>query len=410
MNPIYIEQPKEIFNIWGKHPEDMTLGTEGKSEFSMIPHFFFEFNNDKSVEVIYVGLSGKKDNIRFINVDDRVLRNYLLSVTNSDTKLLFDNLYEGNVVPMVDKIYRAIDGTDIRPDQIHYFSCALDSEKHFEKYCEDFGIDEKIHVYGCNAWEYHLYKTSKIRNIDYEIRPKNKTFLCFNRILRQHRLALVCLILKNDLLKNSYYSFFDDTMYGEFKWLLANLRSNLSDSLYRTIVSEYLNYKRHFPLKLNINGDENINFVKEDDITYFRESYFSLVTETYFFPSHWIRSKNGTILEDDQTIFFSEKIFKPILMKHPFVLVGRPHSLKYLRNLGYKTFSPFINESYDDIENNEERLLAIVDEVARLDKFTIDEWLDWQTNVKEIVEHNHNVISSRKKYEYAQRKVIDDNQ
>jgi hypothetical protein len=218
------------------------------------------------------------------------------------------------------------------------------------------------------------------------------------------------LILKNDLLKKSYYSFFDDTMYGEFRHLLANLRTNLSDSLYRTIVSEYITHKSIFPLKLNINSNENINFIKEDDLTYFRESYFSLVTETYFFPSHWLKSKDGTILEDDQTIFFSEKIFKPILMKHPFVLVGRPHALSYLRNLGYKTFSPFINESYDDIENDEERLIAIVEEVSRLDKFTVNEWLEWQANIKSIVEHNHNVISSRKKYEYAQRKVIDDNQ
>jgi hypothetical protein len=91
---------------------------------------------------------------------------------------------------------------------------------------------------------------------------------------------------------------------------------------------------------------------------------------------------------------FSEKLFRPVKFKHPFILAARPYSLKVLREYGYKTFHPYINENYDLIENDEERLLAIVEEVKRLCTFNDDQWLTWQKNIKDIVEHNFQVLNN----------------
>jgi hypothetical protein len=149
-------------------------------------------------------------------------------------------------------------------------------------------------------------------------------------------------------------------------------------------------------LKLNIDWTENANYIKVSDLELFKESYFSLVTETFFFGQPiWYPEK------DEDSVFFSEKIYKPILIKHPFILAGRPHSLKYLKKLGYRTFEPYINEAYDDMENNGDRLVAIVEEVARINKNTPAQWIEWQHNIKDIVDHNHNVIRNRKRHQYA---------
>ena len=37
-------------------------------------------------------------------------------------------------------------------------------------------------------------------------------------------------------------------------------------------------------------------------------------------------------------------------------MIGRPHLLLALKKLGYQTFTPMIDESYDSIENDDDRL------------------------------------------------------
>lgn len=61
--------------------------------------------------------------------------------------------------------------------------------------------------------------------------------------------------------------------------------------------------------------------------------------------------------------YISEKVFRPISCKRPFIVVGASHTLKLLQSLGFKTFSNIINESYDDIVDPEQRLVAVINEI-----------------------------------------------
>ena len=47
-------------------------------------------------------------------------------------------------------------------------------------------------------------------------------------------------------------------------------------------------------------------------------------------------------------------------MGHPFILVGSKHSLKKLKEIGYKTFDKWWKK-YDNMELFEERINAIVE-------------------------------------------------
>jgi hypothetical protein len=67
-----------------------------------------------------------------------------------------------------------------------------------------------------------------------------------------------------------------------------------------------------------------------------------------------------------------------------------PGSLKVLREQGYKTFSPFINETYDLIENDEERSVAIADEITRLCQQTDEWWYETLVELQPRLDHNFN--------------------
>jgi hypothetical protein len=70
-----------------------------------------------------------------------------------------------------------------------------------------------------------------------------------------------------------------------------------------------------------------------------------------YLPSHYYKTDVSIVSETTQMEFFpTEKIFKSLMLGHPFILFGGRHSLRKLRDLGFKTFGSVIDESYDDVE------------------------------------------------------------
>ena len=97
-------------------------------------------------------------------------------------------------------------------------------------------------------------------------------------------------------------------------------------------------------------------------------------------------------------MFVSEKIFRQILKKHPFILVSRPNTLSIMRSIGYKTFHPIINEDYDSEEDDCKRMLMIVHEIDRLCHLNDDELREFLNKAKEITEYNYNVLFSKTEF------------
>jgi hypothetical protein len=74
------------------------------------------------------------------------------------------------------------------------------------------------------------------------------------------------------------------------------------------------------------------------------DTYFSVVTETVF---------------DYPYSFRTEKIWKPIAMCHPWIAVANQGYYRDMHNLGFQTFGHVIDETFDSIENNQDRLERI---------------------------------------------------
>jgi len=94
--------------------------------------------------------------------------------------------------------------------------------------------------------------------------------------------------------------------------------------------------------------------------------------------------------------FFTEKIAKPLTAGRLFIIISGQHYLRNLRSLGFKTFGDVVDESYDEIENQEERWLAAIDSAHQLTLLPQDVVL---TKCNDIFEHNKQVISKMDRVE-----------
>ena len=74
----------------------------------------------------------------------------------------------------------------------------------------------------------------------------------------------------------------------------------------------------------------------------------------------------------------------------PFILFGAPGYLKYIKDLGFKTFDGFIDESYDLEYNDGKRFKMLCDEILRLSKISLEELHNWYISIIPILEYNRN--------------------
>lgn len=95
-------------------------------------------------------------------------------------------------------------------------------------------------------------------------------------------------------------------------------------------------------------------------------------------------------------IFFSEKIFKPIACKRPFILYGNYKSLEKLHEMGYETFGQWWDESYDLIEDPIRRLQAVSNTIEQVASFSLEDLhkIYESSEMQKILEHNREVYQA----------------
>ena len=121
------------------------------------------------------------------------------------------------------------------------------------------------------------------------------------------------------------------------------------------------------------------------------KTYLSIVTESIFFQEH----------TDFPSGYLSEKVWKPIGHCQPFILAGPSKSLEHIRErFGYKTFHPYIDESYDNEDDDLKRLQMIQIEIAKFANKTKEEKDQFLNDVKEICLYNQNLFLKYGKNSY----------
>ena len=226
------------------------------------------------------------------------------------------------------------------------------------------------------------------------IKSEKKDFLVFTRQWKFHRLLLLDLLYELGLDK-SLVSWNKDkyTPSGveEFSKICKN--KDLIDLMKST--DRVLDWK-------DITKVTGYGFESKE---LYLNSYLSIVTESLYFQGinhkgdphileNIVKNKNGKNI-DFISGFISEKIWKPIGHSHPFILIGPPSTLKYMKErFGFKTFDKWLDESYDLEFNDWKRWEKIRKVIRDFSTKTVEEKQQFLIDVSPILEHNQNVFLS----------------
>ena len=242
--------------------------------------------------------------------------------------------------------------------------------------------------YFSNIVEYIENKDAQLRAaLDYKpYRPYQ--FLFLNGRLRPHRKVLIDKLRNRGLLDHALWTNLASRVEMGFT---SVLQPNSQYESIRLLPEQY-----EIPRAVPNLGKEYTGFAKHelfnntwgDAIVNHRcytDSWFSLVTETIFDYPHTFRT---------------EKIWKPILMAHPFVAAANRGYLRDLRNAGFKTFGTMIDETYDLFDRPDIRIERIIDTVI---------WLCSGTNAADFWEASRDICKYNQQHlvEYNRQQRAD---
>jgi hypothetical protein len=104
--------------------------------------------------------------------------------------------------------------------------------------------------------------------------------------------------------------------------------------------------------------------------------------------------QNGFLYACTETVFdypctfLSEKSFKGITAKRPFVIFGSVGSIKLIKELGFKTFSNWWDESYDDEPDPEIRFLKAFEIITQVSNMSLDSLKELCIDMQDVLEYN----------------------
>ena len=310
----------------------------------------------------------------YANFFENIPIEVIQQINNNNGKLLINYSHEGWVSEWSLKgFYLGAKNAGIKFKNIVLVLNDYNLEDKLSKFKEKYNIEDypKVINYSfyLTASSNHFYQTYKYINLPTKhinvIKPYK--FVCLNRRLDLHRVVLLSEIL-NEIKDESLISFDKTLITNEIPNLFAK----------RPDIEIKFN---NLPNKViaDIDDIENINGYKHDNPKLFLDSYISIVTETSFY------------IDND---FISEKIWKPLYQFHPFIVVGRPHLLKYLRDSGFKTFDFLIDETYDTIEDNDLRMELIIKEIKKLNDIPMYELHDIIKSNVDTLKHNYDLLNT----------------
>ena len=122
----------------------------------------------------------------------------------------------------------------------------------------------------------------------------------------------------------------------------------------------------------------------------------------------YLHSQISVVLEtvfDDSRIHLTEKILRPIACGHPFILAAGPGSLQYLRHYGFKTFAPWIDESYDLETDSARRLEKIIQSMTAIKNLSGTAQEEFAQGIEQIAQYNKQHFFSDEFFDQVQNEL-----
>jgi len=282
----------------------------------------------------------------------------------------------------------------------HRFTQFVNLLNEIVSYATNLGIAKIIIISGQGEFidslpvEHHFidYNTRMIYN-SYSINPNvvagNKFLFLTGMPSRPNRIGLLSKFYDAGLLENAKWSFFAPWTEPDKKWCRQHL-SHYTDMQYEKFLKhcEYSFDDRYETAKPfygtnNSNTDIQAHDMAQTewckapahiDSEAFNDTWFSVVSEG---PNYW----------GDENRFVTEKSWRAILHKQPFILAAEPDQYGYLTSLGYRTFEEYLLiPNYGNIIDEDERLNAVVANTKH--------WIENKHlhNMQQDIEHNYRLL------------------
>ena len=144
---------------------------------------------------------------------------------------------------------------------------------------------------------------------------------------------------------------------------------------------------RRLPLTVD-NTDFQVNWASWRSPELYNKTLFSVVLETS------MKDVGGTAM------FASEKIYKPIIHRQPFIVFGHRGLNSYLRTMGFRTYEQWFDISQFDFETDplvrfRKIKECVLQTVNYLKNLSIQERVRWRFMNRDILDHNYNLMITR---------------
>lgn len=325
----------------------------------------FDFSFSKNV---YVYTPDGNNNNLLSSVD---LKDSILLVDHSDDPIKepdFERLHYSKLLADIDKLIVISPS----PDQLFY---QIQGPHDYVTFNKKTRSSRKFKHIFCNG---HWAKVKNRYNLKHSFNKDiEKYFLCLSREDKIHRRLLNYSLHKHGLFNSGLIS--HQRAPSGFPFSLDKELSIFSSKeSFDSVMYKKFALAKHF-----VDGlVDDTKVVGKEQTAYSFDAYAKLNNKVLF----------DLVVESDfgDFLFITEKLIKPIIFKTPFVVLGCPHTLKYLRYLGFKTFDCVFDESYDEeflLYNRVEKLVSSVKAVCSL---PLQQCSEYFKITEEICEFNYN--------------------
>lgn len=228
--------------------------------------------------------------------------------------------------------------------------------------------------------------------------PKNqftKRFINLNWRYSDHRHLTAAFLSQMD----SHYTWkyiVDESVLPIYDWVnISELDTEFSNKVSTGL--EQLNSLAPVNLDINVPSEVINNISSIHDIKRNLIEHYSILNSTgqpieRFYANVFCDVVTETKY-NQQTGNVSEKTFRPISFLKPFILVAPPLCLKYLNDLGFKTFSDYWDESYDLELDGHYRLIKIFKIIEGLNETPIHVLRQMYEDMQPVLNHNYNLLN-----------------
>ena len=315
------------------------------------------------------------------------------ALENKDKQLIIDCVEEPMLFGSRDKsklwfdiLHDLSKHFQIPEENIVFLTSNIYSTDSYNKWCNKNQIDKKIKVYNQpkSLWLERLF----LNGCSYLEKEETKHVSMFVGRPTLHRNFVLQWYLKNIVntprIEKMITSFFYENFDVPDDWNLTNEQKNYFNSLTKNV--------ENIVRTLNIWLGETDEFKNSFSSCLFNFNIdYHEAEDFYSFEDYKeFKNKNDWWKED----VLSEKLFRSIIYKRPFIRFGMPNGLKVLRSWGFKTFDGILfDESYDDIDDSFERIDHILNQVTTYLDMPFNSLKEkvYSEEVQEVLDHNYNL-------------------